>query len=80
MRCGLRVRFRTFRALPGKEAEVASLIRGLQGKVRREPGNLVFQATTMQGDPAAFHVCVAPPAGCALPCRAAGLGIGLADG
>ena len=53
-------RFRTFRALPGKEAEVASLIRGLQEKVRREPGNLVFQATTRQGDPAAFHVCVAP--------------------
>ena len=50
---------------------MASLIRGLQEKVRREPGNLVFQATTMQGDPAAFHVCVAPRwLAAPLPCPA----------
>ena len=51
-----KILYATFTASPGKEAEVASLIAGLQEKVRQEPGNLVFQATTRQGKPGEFFV------------------------
>lgn len=51
-----KILYATFTASVGKEAEVAELIAGLQDKVRQEPGNLLFQATTRQGKPREFFV------------------------
>ena len=51
-----KILYATFTARVGKEAEVAELIAGLQEKVRQEPGNLVFQATTRQGKMREFFV------------------------
>ena len=51
-----KILYATFTASVGKEAEVAALISGLQEQVRQEPGNLVFQATTRQGNPREFFV------------------------
>lgn len=51
-----RILYATFTARVGHQAEVSELIAGLQEKVRQEPGNLVFQATTRQGSPREFVV------------------------
>ena len=51
-----KILYATFTANVGKEAEVAALISGLQEKVRQEPGNLVFQATTRQSNSREFFV------------------------
>ena len=51
-----RILYATFTATEGNEAEVSALIAGLQEKVRQEPGNLIFQATTREGEPREFVV------------------------
>jgi quinol monooxygenase YgiN len=51
-----RILYAEFTATPGKEAEVAELVRGLSALVRQEPGNLVFAASQKRNNPAEFFV------------------------
>jgi quinol monooxygenase YgiN len=51
-----RILYAQFTAMPGTEAEVAELVRGLTALVRQEPGNLAFAASQKRGNPAEFFV------------------------
>jgi quinol monooxygenase YgiN len=50
------VLYATFTALEGTEARVASLLEGLTENVRREPGNILFEPSTLRGQPRSFFV------------------------
>lgn len=45
-----------FTAVPGAEARVAELVRGLTPQVRAEPGNLAFTPHTLTDDPRSWFV------------------------
>jgi quinol monooxygenase YgiN len=51
-----RILYAEFTAMPGSEAEVAELVRGLTVLVRQEPGNITFAASQKRGNPAEFFV------------------------
>jgi len=48
--------FATFTALEGREEEVALLLAGLTVDVRAEPGNVLFEPTTVKDRPRDFFV------------------------
>lgn len=48
--------YATFTALAGKEIDVARLLADLTLEVRKEPGNVLFEPTTVRGDPRSFFV------------------------
>ncbi len=51
-----KVLYAEFTARPGSEDRVAELIAGLAADVRKEPGNIVFDASQVAGEPAKFFV------------------------
>jgi quinol monooxygenase YgiN len=51
-----RILYAEFTAVPGGEAKVAELVRGLVDLVRQEPGNIVFAASRKQSNSAEFFV------------------------
>ncbi len=51
-----KVLYAEFTAHPGSEARVAELLAGLAADVRREPGNVVFDAYQVAGEPTRFFV------------------------
>jgi quinol monooxygenase YgiN len=48
--------FAEFTALPGKREEVAALLRVLAHRVREEPGNVLFEASSRADSPDSFFV------------------------
>ena len=48
--------YATFTALEGREEEVALLLAGLTADVRSEPGNVLFEPTTLRDRPREFFV------------------------
>ena len=53
---GARTLYARFTARPGREEQVAGLLRELAAAVRREPGNLRFDPYTQVARPAEFFV------------------------
>lgn len=45
-----------FHVIPGHEARVRDLVRQLSDDVRAEPGNITFEAFTLESDPCHYFV------------------------